>query len=545
MYTGENVKAERNGGLLSGVILLTASTLVCKVIGLLFKIPIIAIVGIDGMAYFSAAYNIYMLLNSVSAAGLPVALSILVSKNIAQGKAVNASKIFSVAMMIFAILGVISTLILYLGAEVYSEAIGIKEAATAVRVISPTLLFICLCGGIRGYFQGFKMMAPTAVSQILESVGKLTLGILLAYMAVNANRNSSITAASAVAGLSLGVLASLIYLLARLMIFNRQLTIDKGEEEDCSSEKVSAIIKALFCIAFPITLSSCITSLTGIADTALITNRLVDGGLAKDVAVTLYSSYINLAIPLFNLPPALIAPIAVSLIPSLTSSVARGDASSCVRLFSSSVKLCNLLAIPASTGLAVFAKPILLLIFPGEKEACSFAAPLLTVLSVAIVFSCLITVFNAVLQAYMKPALPIVSMSLGAVVKIVAEYFLVETKLGAMGAPLSTIACTFTILLADLIFVNLYTPYRLEYKPIVKIMLASFSSVTLSAMAYHLISMAEIGNTVSLLSAITIAVISYSFLVLIIGLIRRSDIIRLPFGIRIANVLQSMKLIKE
>ena len=131
-------RADRRGGLLNGVMLLTASTLICKVIGLLFKIPIIGIVGIDGMAYFSAAYNIYMLLNSVSAAGLPVALSILVSKNITEGKNENASRVFAVAMAIFASLGIISTIGLYFGADVYSEFIGINEASLAVKAISPT-----------------------------------------------------------------------------------------------------------------------------------------------------------------------------------------------------------------------------------------------------------------------------------------------------------------------------------------------------------------------------------------------------------------------
>ena len=182
MHTGVKNRSERSGGLVNSVMLLTASTLICKGIGLLFKIPIIGIVGIDGMAYFSAAYNIYMLLNSVSAAGLPVALSILVSKNIAEGKSANASKTFSVAMTFFAALGGLCTVVLYLGADVYSEFIGIREAATAVKAISPTLLFICLSGGIRGYFQGFKMMAPTAVSQLLESLGKLVLGITFALL---------------------------------------------------------------------------------------------------------------------------------------------------------------------------------------------------------------------------------------------------------------------------------------------------------------------------------------------------------------------------
>ncbi len=537
--------SDRRGGLLNGVMLLTASTLICKVIGLLFKIPIIGIVGIDGMAYFSAAYNIYMLLNSVSAAGLPVALSILVSKNITEGKNANASRIFAVSMAIFASLGVLSTIGLFMGADAYSEFIGIKEASIAVKAISPTLLFICLSGGIRGYFQGYKMMAPTAVSQLLESIGKLVLGIAFAILVINRGGGPSFTAAAAVAGLSVGVLISLIYLLVRLIFFNNKSSSVSAELVDNATDKISSIVRSLFYIAFPITLSSCITSLTSVADTALITNRLIDGGMSNDAAVTLYSSYTNLAIPLFNLPPALITPIAISLVPSLTAAVTRGNTASSERFFSSAVRLCNILAIPASSGLAVFAKPILMLIYPGEREACSFAAPLLTVLAIAIVFSCLITVLNAVLQAYMKPVLPIVSMAAGAVVKIISEYLLVGSDLGVMGAPISTIACTFTIFIVDLIFVILYTSHRIEYKPIVKSLLASFVSVTSSAFLYHLLLRISSNNAIALISSIALAIVSYGLLVLIIGLIRKSDIIGLPFGVKIVNILIKLKLIKE
>ena len=538
-------RADRRGGLLNGVMLLTASTLICKVIGLLFKIPIIGIVGIDGMAYFSAAYNIYMLLNSVSSAGLPVALSILVSKNITEGKNTNASRIFAVAMAIFASLGALSTVGLYLGADAYSEFIGIKEASLAVKAISPTLLFICLSGGIRGYFQGYKIMAPTAVSQLLESIGKLVLGITFALLVIKRGGGPSFTAAAAVTGLSVGVLVSLIYLLARLVLFNKKSWSASEELVDNTTDRIRSIVRNLFYIAFPITLSSCITSLTSVADTALITNRLIDGGMSSDAAVTLYSSYTNLAIPLFNLPPALITPIAISLVPSLTASVTRGNKASSERFFASAVRLCNMLAIPASTGLAVFAKPILMLIYPREREACSFAAPLLTVLSIAIVFSCLITVLNAVLQAYMKPVLPIVSMTAGAVVKIISEYLLVGSDLGVMGAPISTIACTFTIFIVDLVFVIVYTPHRIEYKPIVKSLIASFVSVTASAFLYHFLLRIGSNNAIALLVSIALAIVSYGLLVLIIGLIRKSDVIRLPLGIRIANILIKLKLIKE
>ena len=144
----ENKANNRGRRFVSGVILLSVSTLVCKLIGLFFKIPIINIVGIEGMAYFSAAYNVYMLLNSIAAAGLPVALSIVVSKNLAEGKLQNVKKAFRVALLIFVSVGLLGTVALYMGADIYSESVGLAGASLSVRTIAPTILLITVSGGL-------------------------------------------------------------------------------------------------------------------------------------------------------------------------------------------------------------------------------------------------------------------------------------------------------------------------------------------------------------------------------------------------------------
>lgn len=539
------MKKKSGNQMISGVMLLSFSTLICKIIGLLFKIPIINIVGIDGMAYFSSAYNIYMLLNSIAAAGLPIALSILVSKNRACGNYSNVRKIFHYSIIVFLILGVSGTLILYFGADYYSAAIGIKNSSPAVKAIAPTLLFICLSGAIRGYFQGYEMMAPTAISQLIESAGKLALGVGLASYCVNKKMDSSYTAAAAVIGLSAGVLISVIYLIIHLWFFYKQhrkyCNISYSENTDSNKK----ILLDLFVIAFPITISSCVTSLTSLADTALITNRLVDGGFSSDAAVSLYSSYTNLAIPLFNLPPALITSIGISLIPALAGAVARNAELEAHRTFSAALRLCCLFSMPAAAGMAVFAKPILLVLYPAEAEACTFAAPLLSVLSVAIVFSCLITVFNATLQAYMKSFLPIVSMALGAIVKIFVEYILVGSDLGIWGAPLSTVACTFTILIIDLIFITIYTPQRCTFSFFAKTFASTVLAVGLSAILYSYLINNEVVMVASLFVSIVVAIMMYAVFALLFKVVRYSDFAGIKILKPIADFLNKHKLISS
>lgn len=541
---GDKKSKSRGNALSRGVLLLSVSTLVCKIIGLFFKIPIIHIVGIEGMAFFSSAYNVYMLLNSIAAAGLPVALSIMISKNSAEGKKRNIKKIFRVSMWLFVSIGLVGSLLLFYGAGLYSDSIGIPNAASAVRAIAPTVFFITIAGGLRGFFQGHENMAPTAVSQLIESLGKLVLGVGLALWATRRSMDLPRIAAFAVVGLSLGVLLSVVYLLCSYIIF-RKRDGEKGTSDyDSYTEPKRKIISQLFWIALPVTLSSCLTSITTLADTALITNGLITSGFSEQAAIALYSSYTNLAIPMFNLTPALVSPLAVSLIPALTSALTREDKYAASKIFSSSVRLCLAFAVPASAGIAVFSKPILDLIYPSEAEACAFAAPLLSLLSAAIVFSCLTTVLNAVLQSHMKPALPIVAMMGGAVVKIILEYVLVRTAVGIYGAPISTLAGCFAILSIDIAFVNIHTPYKLELSAFLKSFAATAVCITAALGSYCVLIRSEIPFALSLILTIFLAVAVYVFSALKLGVISSSEIAYLPMGSRMLPFLRKLKLIK-
>lgn len=540
----ERTPNNRGRKFVGGVILLSVSTLVCKLIGLFFKIPIINIVGIEGMAFFSAAYNVYMLLNSIAAAGLPVALSIIVSRNLADGRLFNIKKVFKVALLLFVSIGFAGTVLLFQSAELYSSVVGLDGAVLSVRTIAPTILLITISGGLRGYFQGHEIMAPTAISQMIESLGKLVFGISLAYLAVESGRSLAQVAASAISGISIGALLSVLYLLIFSLIFRRK---QKARQEEFGIQDVDCtrhIIAELFWIALPITLSSCLTSITSLADTALITNGLIASGFAENTAVALYSSYTNLAIPLFNLIPALVTPLAVSLIPTITAAITRKDSREANSLFSSSVRLCLGFSIPSAAGMAVFSKQILDLIYPNEAEACSFAAPLLSLLSLAIIFSCLTTVLNAVLQSYMKTTLPIISMGAGAVVKIVLEYILIRTNVGIFGAPISTVVGCFVILLTNVIFVTVFTPHRLSSAPFFKALAATAVCIAMAIASYCFIIRLNVPFMYALIVAVLIAVMVYSVVALKFGVVGSFELGHLPFGERLITIFKKLKLIK-
>lgn len=322
-------KAEKR--YVGGMLILSVSTLICKIIGLLFKIPMLGLIGIEGMAYFSSAYHIYILLLTFSTSGLPVALSMMTAKSSARGDRAEVGRIFGVSLRLLLPLGAAGSAILYFCAGIFSEWISIPGAEPAIKAISPTLFFICVSSAARGYFQGHEIMLPTAVSQLIESVSKLVLGMGLAYAAISRGADPSDTAAAAIAGLTVGVAAGALYLTVRKLSFPYTKTA-RGLYTAASSYTPRRRIAAeMIKIALPVTVSASVTSIAGLADTAIITGRLVSSGWAYDTALALYSGYANLAVPLFNLPVALITPVAMSLVPALSAAVAAGEPGTAAR----------------------------------------------------------------------------------------------------------------------------------------------------------------------------------------------------------------------
>ena len=176
-------------GFASGVAVLTASTVIVKLIGVLYKIPMLKYLGEDGMGYFNSAYEIYTFFYIIATAGLPVAISILIAKNVEKGNTENVKRVFGVSLAVLSVLGVLGTASLYFGADSFSELIGNSGAAASITAIAPMAFFICISSAVRGYFQGCQNMAPTAISQIIEALGKLVPGLLFAVMAINSGRS--------------------------------------------------------------------------------------------------------------------------------------------------------------------------------------------------------------------------------------------------------------------------------------------------------------------------------------------------------------------
>ncbi len=427
---------------------LTLSTVIVKIIGLIYKIPMLKLIGSVGMGYFNSAYEIYAAFCVISTSGLPVAMSLLISGT---RDGARRHKIFKVALFTFLVIGLVCMAMMLGLAYPFSKFLGSRETYVSLMCISPAILFICLSSAVRGYFQGLSQMKQTATSQVIEAVGKLTFGLFFAGVGIKLGLELPKTAGLAVLGLTFAEGIAVLYLFAAK---GRSVKVTDGGE--------GRIFRQLMRTTLPITFSASVLSITKLIDMTMIFKRLGSIGYGSNLINSIYGSYTTLAIPLFSLAPALTSSVAMSLIPALSSARERGDMLLQNQLANRAMKLTTLISAPMGVGLAMFSAPILELIFSGEDEAIRLSAPLLSILGASVFLSCFITVQNAILQAYGKPNLPIISMLVGSAMKTLVCYVAIgDPELNIYGIPMSTFACDVCISVINFYFLSKHTP--LEY----------------------------------------------------------------------------------
>ncbi len=526
----------------SGVLVLTLSTVTVKLIGLLLKILLFDHLGEEGMAYFNAAYTIYAAFFILSTAGFPVAVSIMISESRAKGDVRRVRQIFWIALALFVAIGIAGTAIMLGGADFFAARMHMPGAASAIRAIAPTLFLICISSAIRGYFQGYQIMLPTAVSQIIESAGKLSVGLILGKYALDRGYDTPTVAAYAITGLTVGVAVSMLFLIVTRLLYHPQDTLVL----ESPAERSGAILRRLVTIAVPVTISALVQSLTQLIDTMLIVNRLGDAGFVSGVAERMYGNYTTLVIPLFNLPPALINPISLALVPMLTLAIKRGDRTRMREVMDSALRLAVLIALPCAVGMSVFSRQILELLFPGKTESIAMAAPLLSLLSLSIFFVGLTSVTNGILQAYGHERKPIYSMLSGSVVKLVVSYVLIGLPaVNLYGAPLGTFLCHMTVTAVNFFFIAKHTGDLAGVRHIfAKPLIAALASVGGSLGTYLLLARTLGQSRWLIVAAILAAVVLYALLILLMRAVSEADVQMLPGGEKIARLLKRMRLLK-
>lgn len=522
----------RRNSFFGGAAILAAGIALVKVIGLLFKIPIVRILGEAGYADFSNAYIIYSILLTVSSGGLSVALSKMVAASHAVGEDGQVRKVFRVSATVFFALGFVSFLLMFLGNGFLAERMHDTQAAAAIRYLAPAVLCFSLLSAFRGYAQGHSYMVPSAASQVIEALGKLLIGLPLAYLAVQAGKGEDLCAAYAILGVTLGEALALLYMLLDYVRHR-----PRGRPLVPAAASTGSILRELLVIAVPITLTSSAVSVINTIDASVVQGQLQNAlGMAEAQSRTLFGAYSGVQ-NIYNLPASFIIAITASVIPNVSAAIAQNKQKEAGRVVKAAFHITALLVFPMGVGMSVLAEPIVRLIFKPSDPVLS--GRLLAILGIASICVCMVSVSNAVLQAYGYQRLPIGVMVAAGSAMLLIDYNLVAIPaVNIFGSPIGTLCCFAIAAGVDFTLIHRLVPrpprfFRLFFGPALATALmgaAAWGSYTLA----HLV----LGNTLSVLIAIVIAVAVYAFLVIYLKLLSRSELKLMPKGDKIADLLK-------
>jgi len=536
------LQEEKTQSFIKGAAILAATSIFVKIIGAVYKIPLFNILGNVGKGAFQVTYSVYTLILNIATAGVPVALSRMVASAAAGGKTGLVKRYFRVALPAFTIIGVIAMLAMYLFAGQIAGAMNSSLAAPGIRVLAPAVFFVCIISVYRGYAQGFENMIPTAASQALEVVCKAVFGIAITLILARAGYEVQNVTAGAIMGVTIG----LGMCIPLLVWYKRKISRSLPQTDDSGDlPGRMKVFLQLMKVSIPITIGASFMSIMTVIDNSVVLGRLQNGlGLSETDASAQLGIFAE-GLALYNLPSALIVPVAISLVPAIAAALAKGQNTEARGIMQSSVKLVNLFAMPACAGLMVLPGPIMVALF---KDSLQAASAILIFLGAAAFFVCLQLVTTAILQANGNERLPLLSIPIGGVVKIILGYVLVANPdVGIVGSAIGSLACFVVICALNIIFIKIKVKERPKFlrvfvKPL-------FCTAVMAAIAYivygltHRIGSGIIGTgrfavAAFLAVAIVISVVVYVLLIIVTRTITIDDMKLVPKGEKLAKILR-------
>ena len=532
-------QAQKKQSFLQGVAVLTAATIIVKLLGFIYKVPLQNILQERGFGYFNTAYDVYNVLLMISTTGLPVAVSRMISQAQALDNYAQIRKIYSVSMKVFLTIGVIGTLVMLVFCKPLSVMVTTNENSwAAIAALSPCVLLICIVSAHRGFFQGQSNMTPTSVSQVYEAMIRVVFGLGGAYLMLKKTGSLIYAAAGGIFGVTAGCIVAVVYLRIQFGKSNQILRQGGGE-----AKSTRQTMKELLVIAIPITLSASMVSIITLIDTSLVQGQLQNAlGYTLKETRHLYGTYSS-GMNLYNLPSSMMTALTISVIPTVSASLARNDRVHTSRVINSSLRVTGLMAFPMGLGLWALAEPIMKLCYPRYDS--ELGGSLLAVLGIASMFVCLMLISNSILQSYGRVHVPVFTMLIGGVVKIIFNYNLTAVpSINIHAAPFGTLVCFVIVSSLNLFFVYRTMEDKPNYfKVFAKPLIASLVMAVCARFSYRFFAAhialggATTTQIVNVGLAVVLAVIVYVALVLALRIVTRDDLALLPKGEKLARIL--------
>lgn len=540
--------------------ILAMASMIVRVIGLLYRAPLTAIIGDEGNGYYGTAYNIYTIILMVSSYSMPSAISKLMAQKLAVGEYRNANRVFRCALTYGVLVGLVGSGLLFFGARFLVPDV----AVCVLQVFAPTVFLFGILGSMRGYFQARGSMVPTSVSQILEQLANAVVSIAAAWLlmqtAVGADptRRAQLGAMGSALGTGAGVLIALLFM---VFCFRRSKEGRKAEilsDATGKEEKYRIFLRDTVLVITPFMLSGVIMNLTTSLNQTIYMRMLIDlKGAGETATTTLYGIFSNKAVVISNIPISIATAVSSAIIPGISAAYARRDETGARRQVGNAIRITSIVAIPSAVGLAVLARPITMLMFP-QMESLELASSLLSLLAVTVIFYSISTITNAALQSIGRMNLPLISAGIALVVQTVVLVLLLRfTDLDVRALVLVSILYSVMIFAVNQYYLRRFLGIRQDVRRDYLQPLACAALMGAAAKAvYYLVSMAAepmrnlpkgfyFRNLAATAAALLAAVLVYGYTMVRSGTIRRKDLLSMPKGQSLVRLMEKLHWLPE
>ena len=463
--------SQKQRSLIGGISLLGLAGIICKVVGVLYRIPLAGSIGPAGMGIYQQVYPSYNLMLTIASAGIPVAISRTVASCLARNDVRNARRVFRASAVMLTGLGLIMSLIMLAFAGSFAQAAGTPESRLSFMSIAPSLFLVCAMSAFRGEMQGRRRMAPTAISQLIEQVGKVFIALPLASYLYSTGASPMDSCARGAAGALIGTscaeACAMLFMMACHFLSGKELAA-VVQDENLPVESYRQISRNIIFIAIPISIGACIVPLANTIDSYMLVN-IMKGYMPDADALVRYGVYSGLVLPLINVPTALAMAMSINLVPAIATGVALNDREHVQRESATGLRFASLIGLPCSIGMSMLAEPILSVLYLGSgrytPEQLHLGGELLTFSALTIVLFTQVQATSGILQGLKKQRIPMYTLLAGVVLKVALNYTLVRIPhFDIHGAPLASLLCYTVSMVPNLYYVSKYSGLRLSWR---------------------------------------------------------------------------------
>ena len=540
-------KKENNNTLVKNATFLMVAALISKIIGMLYKSPLTTLIGRESFACFQFAQNAYFILLMIASFSIPQAVSKIMSERIAFKRYRDAQRVFKGALLYAVIAGGIAALVCIFGASILVPD-NMANARLALQMLAPTIFVSGILGVFRGYFQAYRNMLPTSISQILEQIAVATVALLASGFMVRHFANAGEdtlqrwSAAGATMGTGAGVCTAFLFMLFVYRV-NHKIIAKKIKNDRVSvNESYRSIMKIILLIAAPIILSAFIYNVNGYINGVMYTSILGWKGVPNSLVKQNYAEY-GFFMTLINIPLTLASTAPTSMMPEVSAQYAIGDLEETKRKIDQATWIAMLISIPASVGLAVLAQPVTRLIFPSTEGV---AGQLMVIGVITVILNSTSNISNGVLQAIGKANIPMINAAISLGVDIVfLALVLVFTNMGIYAVVLAMVVYALVMCVLNDRALKKYLGYKNPWRSAYFVpILASIPMGIVAVVVYKLVYVVIGSNFISLIPSIALAMVVYFVGYLAVAKPKKEDLAALPGGTRLAQVAQKLKILK-